>query len=271
MSRRQDLHTHTTWDDGAASPLDMARAAAAAGLDSLGFSVHSPLLWDNDWAVKEKQLPAYRAEIAAVRETLRGTLDVYDGIEWDSHSALAPEGFDYVIGSVHTLAPGGEDASVDCSADVTRTILRERFGGDERAMARAYFAQCAALAEKPWIDIVGHFDLLTKFSETAGLFDAHAPWLLELAAEAMEPLIAAGKLFEVNTGAMSRGYRREPYPSLPLLRRLHALGGRVTLSADAHRPEHLAYAFSETEACLRAIGFRELWRFDGSGFVPEPL
>ena len=43
MSHRQDLHTHTTWDDGAASPLDMARAAVAAGLASLGFSVHSAL------------------------------------------------------------------------------------------------------------------------------------------------------------------------------------------------------------------------------------
>lgn len=271
MSHRQDLHTHTTWDDGAASPLDMARAAVDAGLASLGFSVHSPLPWDNDWTIPEDRLDAYRAEIAAVREAFRGTLDVYGGIEWDSRSTLPPEGFDYVIGSVHTLAPGGEDASVDCSADITRAILRERFGEDERAMARAYFAQYAALADDPRIDIVGHFDLLTKFSETAGLFDAHAHWLLDLAAEAMEPLISAGKIFEVNTGAMARGYRREPYPSLPLLRRLHALGGRVTLCSDAHRPEHLTYAFPETGSWLRDIGFRELWFFDGSGFVPEPL
>lgn len=271
MTHRQDLHVHTTWDDGAASPMDMARAAAEAGLTSLGFSVHSPLPWDNDWAVAADRLDAYRAEIAAVREAFQGTLDIYNGIEWDSLSPLAPEGFDYGIGSVHALAPGGEDASVDLSAGVTRAMLRERFGGDERAMARAYFAQCAALAEDPRIDIVGHFDLLTKFSETAGLFDARAPWLPDLAAEAMEPLVSAGKLFEVNTGAMAKGYRTEPYPSLPLLRRLHALGGRVTLCSDAHRPAHLAYAFPETEALLRDIGFRELWAFDGGGFVPEPL
>ena len=271
MSRRQNLHTHTAWDDGAASPLDMARAAAAAGLTSLGFSVHSPLPWDNDWAVTAERLPAYRAEIAAVREAFRGTLDVYDGIEWDSRSPLAPDGFDYVIGSVHTLAPGGEDTSVDCSPDVTRTILRERFGGDERAMARSYFAQYAALADEARVDVIGHFDLLTKFSQRDGLFDAHAPWLLDLAAQVMEPLIAAGRIFEVNTGAMARGYRTEPYPSLPLLRSLYALGGRVTLSSDAHRPEHLTYAFTETEAWLRDIGFRELWVFDGNGFVPEPL
>ena len=43
MTHRQNLHTHTTWDDGAASPMDMARAAMDAGLTSLGFSIHSPL------------------------------------------------------------------------------------------------------------------------------------------------------------------------------------------------------------------------------------
>lgn len=271
MTHRQDLHVHTAWDDGAASPMDMARAAVEAGLVALGFSVHSPLPWENDWAIQEERLGAYRAEIAAVREAFRGRLDIYDGIEWDSLSPLAPEGFDYVIGSVHALSPGGEDASVDCSADITRAMLRDRFGGDERTMARAYFAQCAALAEDPWVDVVGHFDLLTKFSETAGLFDAHDPWLLGMAAEAMEPLVSASKLFEVNTGAISRGYRTEPYPSAALLRRLLDLGGRVTLSSDAHRPQSLAYAFGETEAWLRDIGFRELWRFDGGGFVPEPL
>ena len=223
------------------------------------------------WAISADALPAYRAEIGAVREAFRGTLDVYHGIEWDSRSSLAPDGFDYVIGSVHTLPPGGEDASVDSSPDVTRAMLRDRCGGDERAMARAYFAQYAALSDEPQVDIVGHFDLITKFSEKTGLFDAHAPWLLELAYAAMEPLASAEKIFEVNTGAIARGYRTEPYPSEPLLRRLLALGGRVTLNSDAHRPEGLTCAFTETETRLRDIGFRELWRFDGRGFVPEPL
>ena len=271
MTHRQNLHTHTTWDDGAASPMDMARAAVDAGLTSLGFSIHSPLPWENDWTISIDALPAYRSDIAAVRDAFHGTLEVYHGIEWDSRSSLAPEGFDYVIGSVHILPPGGEDLAVDFSPDVTRAILRDRFGGDERAMARAYFAQYAALADAPWVDIVGHFDLIAKFSEKTGLFDAHAPWLLELAADAMEPLVSAGKIFEVNTGAIARGYRTEPYPSAALLRRLLDLGGRVTLSSDAHRPEGVACAFGETEAWLRDIGFRELWRFDGRGFVPEPL
>ncbi len=267
----QNLHTHTAWDDGTASPLDMARAAVAAGLTSLGFSVHSPLSWGNDWAIPADRLAAYRAEIAQVRAQFRGTLAVYDGLEWDSRSPLAPDGFDYVIGSVHFLAPGGEASSVDLSSAVTKALLEDRFGGDERAMARAYFAQYAALADDPRVDIVGHFDLICKYSETAGLFDSRAPWLLDLASETMGPLVSAGKIFEVNTGAMAKGYRTEPYPSVPLLRRLHALGGRVTISSDAHRPEHLTYAFPETRAQLRAIGFRELWRFDGRGFVPGPL
>lgn len=271
MRQRQNLHTHTVWDDGNASPEEMAAAAVKAGLCSLGFSVHSPLPWVNDWTIREENLPAYRAEICRVRERFQGQLEIYDGIEWDLWSGAVPADFDYVIGSVHSLPPGGEETSVDLSGETTRELLRERFGGEDRAMARAYFDCCARLAEEPRVDIVGHFDLLTKYCRTDGLFPAHAHWLLDLAVQVMETLEKAGKIFEVNTGSMARGYRMEPYPSVPLLRRLAERGGRVAISSDAHEPQKLTYAFSRTEALLREIGFRELWIFQGNGFMPVPL
>lgn len=271
MKHTQNLHTHTIFDDGRAAPMDMARAAVDAGLTSLGFSAHSPMPYENDWAITVDRLPAYRAELDRVRETFRGHLTVYEGLEWDGASSIEPTGFDYIIGSLHLISPGQEDASIDYTPNITRHILYTRFSGDEHAMIRAYFDQYAAMAANPHVDIVGHFDLLTKFSEHHGLFPAHDPYLLEQAQAAMEPLVRAGKIFEVNTGAISRGLRSEPYPSVPLLHRLCELGGRVTISSDAHGPELIAHSFDAMEALLRTIGFRETWVFDGTSFVPSPL
>ncbi len=271
MTCKQNLHTHTTFDDGAGTPAEMARAALAAGLTSLGFSGHSPMAYENDWALTADTLPKYRREVERVRSAYEGRLAVYCGLEWDASSPMPSDDYDYIIGSLHLISPGEESASIDYEPSITRDILDRRFGGDSQAMVRAYFDQYAALAADPRIDIIGHFDLITKFCESDGLFDAHAPYLLRCARQAMEPLARAGKIFEVNTGAMARGRRSEPYPSVPLLRTLLDMGGRVTLSSDAHSADKVAYGFAGMERLLKDIGFAEIWMYDGNSFVPTAL
>ena len=52
-------------------------------------------------------------------------------------------------------------------------------------------------------------------------------------------------LFEINTGAMARGYRTTPYPG-PILRRAIARkGGTFILSSDCHRKEQLLYGLED--------------------------
>ena len=89
--------------------------------------------------------------------------------------------------------------------------------------------------------------------------------------EAVDVLIAAGKIFEINTGAISRGYRTTPYPSAMLLREIVRRGGRITVSADAHRAQDVTCQFAESEALARACGATELWQFNGKGFEPVQL
>ena len=81
-----------------------------------------------------------------------------------------------------------------------------------------------------------------------GATSFHKPPQVYRAAErAMEKLVAAGKIFEVNTGAISRGYRTTPYPSAQWLRLLREMGGRVTVSADAHHKSGVTCAFDLAE------------------------
>ncbi len=267
----QNLHTHTTFDDGQNTLEEMALAAEAAGLRSIGFSVHTPMPYPSCWTISAARLPDYFAEARRVKEHLRGQIDVFCGAEWDLYSPTAPTGFDYIIGSVHHIATGGELPCVDNSVEDTRHTLRTYFAGDADAMAEAYFRQYAALANVPEVGIVGHFDLLTKFDEQKPFFDTESPRFQAAAFSALDALIAADKIFEINTGAISRGYRATPYPSRVLLEAIHARGGKITISADAHRAEDIISGFAEAEALARACGFTELWTFDGKGFVPQQL
>lgn len=266
----QNLHTHTVFDDGKNTPMEMAGAALDAGLTSLGFSCHAILPYENDWCLTEETLPDYLAALAETKAAFQGRLEVYSGIEWDGISPQSMEGFDYVIGSLHHIAVGGETPCIEEAPDITKAALRQLFGVDEDAMAGAYFTQYEVLAENPAVDIVGHFDVICKFAETDGLF-AHPPVFLDCAMAAMETLLRADKIFEVNTGAMSRGYRTQPYPSLPLLRELKARHGRVIISSDAHSMDRIVYGFEEMETLLRELGFRETWQYAPGGFVPVGL
>ena len=73
--------------------------------------------------------------------------------------------------------------------------------------------------------------------------------------------------FEINTGAMSRGFRKEPYPSALLLRELNQMGGTIMINSDSHRTDTIGWQF-ETAARLAAdCGFDGYYALlPGGGF-----
>ncbi len=266
---QQDLHTHSLFDDGKNTLREMAEGALRAGLSSLGFSVHSPLPFENVWAAREERLPEFFREAETLRREMEGKLRIYTGVEFDAESRLELGAFDYVIGSLHHIRCGGDILAVDESAARNREIAA--YFGSPDAAAEGYFAQYAVLAENPEVDVIGHFDLFTKFNEQDALFDLSSPRSLAAAERAMRQLVEAGKIFEINTGAISRGYRTEPYPAEILLKLLRGMNGRITLNSDAHSAETLGFRFAEAAELAKSCGFTELWRFNGERFVPLPL
>lgn len=267
---RQNLHTHTVFDDGKNTVSEMAQAALDAGLASLGFSGHSVLPYDNDWAMTEESSTACLAAVSEAQKAFAGRLAIFCGLEWDILSP-APAGFDYIIGSIHHLPVPGGLVSVDEAPEVTKAALARYFGNDPDAFAAAYFAQYDALAKTEAVDIVGHFDLLTKFDEKHAIFRPDSPRFCDAAMAALESLCRADKIFEVNTGAISRGWRTAPYPSAYFLRELRARNARVCVTSDAHSTDAIACAFPEAEALLCSLGFRETWELTENGFTPVRL
>lgn len=264
---RQSLHAHSTFDDGAAAPEEMVRGAIAAGLKAIGISAHSPMP-NEPWCVPKEQMGAFRTEMRRLAGVYREQIAVYCALEYDLCSEPDFQGFDYVIASVHALDAGGRRYAVDHTRAIAQQMIDEAFGGDSDAAAQAYFASVARIAAIPEADIVGHFDLLTKFDEPEPLYHADSCAYQTAALDAMERLVRADKIFEINTGAVSRGYRTAFYPSEALLCALREMGGRITVTADAHAADTVAFGFPQAESLARRCGFTELWQFNGKVFEP---
>ena len=70
---------------------------------------------------------------------------------------------------------------------------------------------------------------------------AYSPFFLFMLA--ILSLLPKGKVVNIDTGAISRGYRTAPYPAKPLRDYILSRGGRLILSSDAHRKEDLMFGF----------------------------
>ena len=84
--------------------------------------------------------------------------------------------------------------------------------------------------------------------------------------EVLELAVARDKLIEVNTGAISRGWRKRPYPNQYLLETILEEGGEVLLSSDSHHQDNLDFFFDESVELLKEAGFDHLNVFNGRHF-----
>ena len=119
--------------------------------------------------------------------------------------------------------------------------------------------------------MIGHFDLITKFNEAERFFDPQDPRYRQAALTALEALAPGGKLLEINTGAMARGYRQTPYPAAFLLRAWRELGGRILISSDCHHRDYLTYGFPQAVELAKSCGFRSSWLLQADGWIERPL
>ena len=123
--------------------------------------------------------------------------------------------------------------------------MRQHYGGDWYALAEDYFAAVSRVYEQTRCQVVGHFDLLTKFNEGDALFSTAHPRYRRAALRALDALAAVPVVFEINTGAMARGYRTEPYPAQWIVAELRHRGIKRILSSDCHSRENLLFGFEE--------------------------
>lgn len=255
MSILRNYHTHTTYCDGKNTPEEIVKEAIARGFEAIGFSGHSHTAFDESYAMSREAAAEYRREITELKKKYKGRIEIYCGIEQDFYSDEDIAPWDYVIGSVHYVLKNGDYIPVDETADILLEAADRHYSGDIYGLVEDYYDTVAQAAEKTGADIIGHFDIITKFNEGEKLFSETDERYLRAYRKALKALSKSGKPFEINTGAMSRGYRSAPYPSKRILEEICALGGKIIISSDSHEKSMLDYGFDMAMALAKECGF----------------
>lgn len=103
-------------------------------------------------------------------------------------------------------------------------------------------------------DVYGHLDYVVRYSPSRGVSYDYTQYA-DLIDEILKLLIQKGKGIEINTAGFKYGLSH-PNPTEGIIARYRKLGGElVTIGADAHAPEHVAYDFQKVSDILKSAGF----------------
>ena len=267
MSIKQNLHTHTTYTDGKNTPEEVVLEALARGFDSVGFSEHSYLSnSSSSQHFAEEKMEQYKKEIKDLKLKYKGKIDLYCGLEYDFYSDVNTEGLDYLIGSVHCLNVDGEIKSFDRGLGETVNYINDNFDGDGMAFAKKYYETVSRLSEKKNFDIIGHFDLITKNNEKGLFLETTSREYLNMGFEAIHALKGKIPFFEVNTGAISRGYRSSPYPQMDFLKEFNHMGFGAVITSDCHNKSFIDSFYDDAKMLLIEAGFKSIYVLTDNGF-----
>jgi len=277
---KTSYHTHNRFCDGAGEITDYVAAAIDAGLEALGVSSHSPLLFPDEAAMQAADLPAYCAEVDRLRDAHRGRIRVHRSLEFDyipeRHADLwalvAPFTFDYLIGSVHFV--GEDDRGVPWAADLTREGfergLHGYYGGDIRRLVSAYYERVRSLAAWGHVAIVGHIDRIKKWNRDERYFREDETWYRGEVEAALQACARAGLIVELNTVGW-RNDVRSAYPSPWILSRCLEVRIPLVVTTDAHAPQRVTDFHAEAEVLLREVGCTSVAVLRDDGWTMEPL
>lgn len=257
-----NFHTHTNFSHGKDSPEDNVIYAIEQGFESLGFTGHSYTDFDLSYCMTDTK--GYMAEINRLKEKYKREIEIYLGLEEDIFSKEREDGFDYIIGSAHYVKKDGEYYPIDYDLGNTKKAI-EVFGSPLK-LAENYFESLCEYIEIKKPDIVGHFDLITKYDEQETLLFLGDSEYMEIAKKYLKRALKSDPVFEINTGAISRGLRNTPYPCEELLYELFKNDAKIILSSDSHKKEDLAFWFKEAKDMLYDIGFRDVYIIKNNRF-----
>ena len=108
--------------------------------------------------------------------------------------------------------------------------------------------------------MLGHIDYIVRYGKTKAAtysYKEHA----DIIDEILKYLIEHGKGIELNMAGFKYGLGfGHPHPDI--IKRYKELGGEIiTIGADGHKPEHIAYDFYRVSGILKACGFEKYTEF----------
>lgn len=271
MRKLWDNHMHTSFSGDCSVPPEEMLASAMKNpiLQGITFTDHLDIDYKEEPGLFDLDISAYQKNIASLQNKYHSTtFELLFGIELglqphlaQTHAEiLATTPFDYVIGSSHV---------VDGVDPYYPTYFENQT--PQEGYKKYYESILNNLQAFDQIDAYGHLDYIFRYGpDFQPNIDTHSSYA-EIIDAILEILIKKEIALEINTGAFRCGLL-QPNPSTSIISRYYELGGKkITLGADAHKPEHIALAFSKVHQILIEIGFKEYCVYKQRNAIWYPL
>lgn len=248
-----DQHMHCNFSgDSDALPEDMIKAGIAHGLSGICFTDHLDYDYPEEPNIFLLDFDNYFKALSDLREKYADKISVNIGIELGLQPQAAGQNlaiaekypFDFIIGSSHVV-------------NHMDPYYPEFFA--ERNEDEAYMEYFESVLENinfcVDFDVYGHIDYVVRYGPNKNAFYTYEKFK-DIIDEILTQLISKGKGIEVNTGGFKYGLGH-PNPTEDIIKRYRELGGEIiTMGADAHVPEYVAYEFDKTAQIIKNCGFK---------------
>lgn len=252
-----DSHMHTSFSsDSNTSMEQMIQASIEKGLTSICITDHHdidfPHLFDGlDFHL---DTPSYIEEFHRLKDIYGTRIDLRIGVELGimpdtgdklrSYLNTYGSEFDFVLGSTHLV-------------DKTDPYLPNYYGSfsKEQDGFRRYFEEnMKNLQTFDLMDSFGHYDYAVRYAPNKDLYYVPSDYM-DMTDVFLKTLMEKGIALELNTAGLKYGMK-QANPHIDMLKHYRKLGGELlTIGADGHKPEHIAWDFKKAEEILKEAGF----------------
>lgn len=250
-----DYHMHSNYSgDSDATMPEMIEGAISKGLKYISFTQHNdpnyPYIPEEEGAFDlnaakylaeaEKLFPKYESKISICKGVEIGLMP--DTLSY-CDKFIKDYPFEFVIASSHTA--GGLDPYQPSYYD--NMSVKEGF--------TLYFEEILHNVNNfNNYDVYGHLDYVCRYADI-GDKDLNVDEYKDIFEAILKRIIETGHGIEINTGGLN-SLRKRPNPHKDILKMYKNMGGEIiTIGADAHAPERIAFGFDAAEELLKECGF----------------
>ena len=259
-----DIHMHTDFSSDSKSPMEsMIQGAIEKGLKTICFTEHLDYEYpgDDGQGLFLVDIDAYQKKLFELKDIYKNDIEILFGIEFGLLPHLADRyqqtassyDFDFIIGSSH-LVPAPWYPNDSKHGDP----YDDAFWADRSVedVCEAYFQSILDnISSYKNFDTYGHIDYIVRYAPEKNKGYTYQKYA-HILDKILKALIENDIALEVNTAGFKYGLG-EPHPQSDILKRYLELGGdKITIGADGHNPEHIAYDFKKAETLLKDLGFK---------------
>ncbi|MEE1242408.1 histidinol-phosphatase HisJ family protein [Frisingicoccus sp.] len=259
-----DIHMHSSFSsDSPAEMESMIQGALKCGLKTICFTEHLDYEYpgDDGGGLFMVDMDAYEKKLFELKDKYKNEIEILFGIEFgllphlgERYESVAKAyDFDFIIGSSH-LVPAPWYPNETCHGDPYEAKFWQGRSVDE--CCRKYFESIVHnINAYDNFDTYGHIDYMIRYAPEKNKDYSYTKYA-DVIDDVLNTIIKHDLGLEINTAGYKYGLG-QPHPQSDILKRYRELGGEmITIGADAHKPEHIAYDFKKAETLLKSLGFK---------------